>query len=438
MPQGDQWKNIAFVQQWKDIRRQQLEDRYRRNAPFVAVNPTPLLTGIPLAAIRNFEPLADPEYIKARELIQWENESLTHRARRVDSNKKYSRKNGRNSHAVPALFARDGAGWILTSAAHRATAGKLEKAQRMYVAGLERKAQRELSCGILGGETHCRSGHSFRVAYECGNRYCVTCGPRAARRLFAHHRDRLLFVATGLMFCDQEECLECSRAIEAKELPHWPPPRGHKPKVVCAKIDFTLKNPGSLPAPEQMRELNQFIKRFCRAIERRFKISRKQYGLAYCDELGGNNSNPHAHGIYVGPWLPQSKERKEISQLWAEITGGSFIISIKYARSFTEALYHAVKYPAKFAERSTPARLADLELVFHRVRRFHTLAAFYNPETPKEEKPPRRKCPVCGEPLSEPSGWKTISELESQGLRDVEEVRSEVARLRGLGGLAPP
>jgi hypothetical protein len=32
-----------------------------------------------------------------------------------------------------------------------------------------------------------------------------------------------------------------------------------------------------------------FIRKSCRLIEKEFRISRKDYGLAYCDELGGNN-----------------------------------------------------------------------------------------------------------------------------------------------------
>jgi hypothetical protein len=144
----------------------------------------------------------------------------------------------------------------------------------------------------------------------------------------------------------------------------------------------------------------------------------------------GNNNNPHAHAIYVGPWLPQKK--KELSALWHEITGDSFILSIKYAEDFGRALYHAVKYPAKFAERSSPERLADLEIVFHRVRRFHTLAAFYAPEAPEPEAPPSWDCPVCHSPLSEPRGFEGVQELRARGLRDLAQVRAEQARNWGL------
>jgi hypothetical protein len=386
---------------------------------------------------------ADP-----RGAIQWENEALTTRAVRLepDLRKPKSGKTAAQArHQVPAMIALELGGdgsenWILSPPVHRASEGKLTKSKEMVRGGLEKKAQREIACGLLGGEVTCKTGHSFRVGYECGNRYCVTCGPLAARRLFAKQHSRLFFTATRLMLCGEENCAECNDALEKKRLPHWPPPRGTRPRVVCAKIDFTLRHErgDALPAPQRMQELNRLIKKFCRALEKKFHIRRREYGLAYCDELGGNNSNPHAHGIYVGPWLPQ--EKKQLSALWQQITGDSFILSIKYADDFSKALYHAVKYPAKFAERSSPERLASLEKVFHRVRRFHTLAAFYNPECPLEEKPPAKRCPLCDECLSQPRGFQTIAELARRGLEDLEAVAVRINRDRALEGAtrAPP
>jgi hypothetical protein len=312
----------------------------------------------------------------------------------------------------------------------------------MFDLGLEKKAKRQAACGILGGEVHCRGGHNFFTAYRCGNRYCSNCAPLDGKKLFARQRDKLLFVSQRLMLCGEENCEECFHALEEERIPHWPPPRGEgKPRIVCAKIDFTLRHDRfkGMPGPDVMRYLNQCIKKFFRALEKNLGIRRCEYGIAFCDELGGNNSNPHAHCIYVGPWLPQNK--KELSALWQEVTGDSFIVSIKYARNFTEALFHAVKYPAKFAQRSSPERLAELERVFHRVRRFHTLAAFYNPEAPAQEKPPIKRCPICDELLSEPRGFQTVEYLSRiRGLKDIDAVRAQVARDRALAGtdLPPP
>ena len=109
-------------------------------------------------------------------------------------------------------------------------------------------------------------------------------------------------------------------------------------------------------------------------------------------------------------------------------------MSLKYADSFSEALYHAVKYPAKFAERSSPRRLAELEIIFHRVRRFHTLAAFYNPDVPKPEKQFKR-CPRCGGRMLEWFRFEGLSELRARGLRDVREAQREASFARAN---APP
>lgn len=431
--QGDQWKDANLVEQWKQERQAALQSGWKKNG---RLNFAPLLAGVPVTVAPDLSVLATFEQVAP--LTQYESESLLDRARRIEPRAARSPTNGRalgtDAYRVPDLIAHDGQQWILSPMGKRAKPERLAKSKRMYEQGLTKKAQRQIACGILGGEAHCKDqGHKFYVAYECELRYCPDCGPKLANKLFARQHDKLLFVAQQLMRCGIDDCRECNDAIQNGKLPHWPPPRGHKPPVVCAKLDFTLRHQAgetTPPAPERMRELNQLIKKFCRAIEKRYRIKRSEYGLAYCDELGGNNNNPHAHAIYVGPWLPQKK--KELSALWHEITGNSFILSIKYAEDFGRALYHAVKYPAKFAERSSPERLADLEVVFHRVRRFHTLAAFYAPEVPETEPPAAWDCPICHSPLSEPRGFEGIQELRARGLRDLVQVKAELAREVGL------
>jgi hypothetical protein len=403
------WKDPRFLERWKvEHRKKKAESSWR----------SPLFTGLPVAATVDTELAGIVEH--AGPYQPRLNETLSERARRIDSRDRHTGEKT-NGYAIPTLLALEADGsWNISPVARRARKEKLEKAQHLYRKGLDRKAQRELACGLLGGEVVCRNGHAFCIGYECGNRYCVDCGPRAANRLFAKHHSRLTAVARRLV-------------------PEWPPAPGKKPRVVIAKLDFTLRNTGQMPTPKLMRRLNDCIKRFCRAIERRYGISRQQYGLAFCDELGGNNTNAHAHGVYVGPWLPQ--ERKELSRLWAKITGdGSFIISIKYAKSFESALFHAVKYPAKLIHSSGPERLADLEIVFHRVRRFHALAAFYNPKSDAENVEPNqdcsscRRCPECNEQLSEVTRWVPIAQLEARGLRDVRQAKAEFARARIFSG----
>ena len=111
------------------------------------------------------------------------------------------------------------------------------------------------------------------------------------------------------------------------------------------KLDITTRNVGEMPTAEEVRQFNKDIRKLFRAIEREFGISRREYGVLWCCEFGSGNTNLHAHGVYAGPCLPQ----RELSRLWSVIrSDGSFIVSIKKARSFEAALGHALKYPSKF------------------------------------------------------------------------------------------
>jgi hypothetical protein len=186
-----------------------------------------------------------------------------------------------------------------------------------------------------------------------------------------------------------------------------------------------------MPDASTIRQFNEKIRKFWRAVESRFGISRQEYGVLWCDEFGGSNSNLHAHGAYAGPWLPQKK--KELSKLWSEIVGETAFVSIKPAKSFTGALAHALKYTSKYVSDSSPDRLAALEKAFHRVRRVHTMAAFYNvKEEPGADSGSLdcKGCPECGGTLIRPSGWKLrpISELKEAGLRPLEETWREKGR----------
>jgi hypothetical protein len=499
LPIVTDWKNAFQVERWKAAVRSQ-NDRSVMHHAEQHVNRAPLLSGIALAADVD-EKLLDA-ITKDRELRGPDDETLLENLHRLEKLEKKIQKAVSHrdpasaKHQCPALIVEYGGWWIIHPAAqldqiathtekgkarHAHLQRNTEKAKALYKHGLIAKAQRQLACRLLGGEVHCQSGHEFYSAYQCNLRYCPECGPEQATQLLMRHRERLRFVAQSLMLCGKENCAECNQAIEKKGLPHWPPPTGSTPQLVCAQLDFTVRKQGTtMPDAQRMRELNSCIKKFCRGIERRFRttgartielperpskqelarltpdekkarrkkfndalaawrkaerITRRRYGLAYCDELGGNNNNPHAHGVWVGPWLPNTK--KELSKFWAKIAGpkfpGTFIISIKYTThtdqpiTFEQALWHAVKYPAKFAERSAPQRLADLEKVFHGVRRFHTLARFYRPEAPENPEPPPHVCPVpgCGARMSDWQVFRTIAALEKAGLRDIRQAARE-------------
>jgi hypothetical protein len=296
---------------------------------------------------------------------------------------------------------------------------RFAQAEEMQRLNLHGKAKRLLLCGRIGRRVNCTDSdhHKFFQGYLCRNRYCETCGPVWFRKTFSERLTALESVV-GHLLHDGEQ-------------------RGRR--IVIAKLDFTVPNTGQMPTPEFVRKFHADLHRFWRAAERRFGISRKEYGWVGCDEFGGDNTNLHKHCVYVGPWLPQ--KRKELSALWSEIRGERSFVSIKPAKTFSAALAHALKYPAKFLDASTPERLAQLEAVFHRTRRFSSGGAFYNVTPVREpgDDSPVGECPLCGARLVEVmEPWSAVFALEGEGRRSVEQVRREIGRARILSGAGPP
>lgn len=333
---------------------------------------------------------------------------------------------------------------------------KQKKAVRMFEAELQKKANRELACGLIGGVVPCRDcGARYAVSYECGNRYCLTCGPERANECFAKIKDRIQLAAANLMLCDNLDCKQCywfrrgrTRREDGEQMPipHWPPAQtGPRAKKVIAILDFMLPNVGR-PETWVARRFNLAIKKTIRTLARRAGISRREYGYLFTDEYGAHNTNLHCHGIWVGPRL----DWKEIQRAWRKYS--KFIVPayskpgrvvIRSCNVLAPALYHAIKYPAKFGEHASGEWLAELEIAFHRVRRLHRLGAFYNmpkPEDEPEHDGRMTKCPGCKGPLGEPTFNRLLSDLYAEGLRNLRVVVREIAYAKatsGAVGLSP-
>lgn len=279
--------------------------------------------------------------------------------------------------------------------------------------GLKSKAGRAASCKVFARRLDCteNSEHRFLDLFRCGLRYCPQgCGERSFSELFHKHM-RLAQVVAAIAN------------------------RANGRSMVVAKLDFTSKKLSVMPTSDQVRKFNEDIRRFFRLVEKEFGIARQAYGCLWCDEFGSGNTNLHAHSVYVGPFLKQ----KTLSRLWARVRGdGSFIVSIKVARSFELALAHCLKYPSKFFN-APGRRLAALEKAFHRVRRVHAVAAFYNPKIerePGEDGPLDGGCPYCHAPLgqniSTKRGWDFAEACKSEGRIEIESARTDMRRARVL------
>jgi hypothetical protein len=305
-----------------------------------------------------------------------------------------------------------------------ASTERLAQALALESFGLRSKARRLVLCGRLGHRiNHQRSQgachRKFVELHFCREKYCVFCGPQQFRELFAKLQNALVPVA---------EQLVCDGARSGRQM-------------VTAKLDFTVRNDGHMPTPQEVRQFHADMRRFWRAAERKFGIKRSEYGVVRCDELGGDNTNLHCHCAYVGPWLPQ--KNKELSNLWSQIRGEQAFVSIKPAKTFAGALAHALKYPAKFLDKSTPERLAALERTFHKTRRVSTGGAFYRINDLREPGSDRELehafCPFCNVRLVVVrEQWQPLFILEEEGRISLRTAEREAGQARVFSGAGPP
>jgi hypothetical protein len=391
------WKDDPqFLSAWKATKRRTLEEVWQARY-------SPLFHGVPLAARRDDSLAGALAY--AEKTILEEGETLSERARRLEEQENRGRNRSRRSkYSVQGALGKDDAGrFVIAPWANAATLFSLECAKALYERGAEKKAQRRLACTVLWAKRSCPNGHQWRVPYGCGGRYCPLCGPRRTRELLAE----LIATLTSVV----------------KDI------RTRNRSAVVASIDFTWPNTGQMPSRAEIQRFNRCIKKCFRILEKRFKFTRQDYGVVFSDEFGGSNSNLHAHCVYVGPWIPQSKRSKQLSKAWAKATGGiARIASIKLQPDLPSALAHAVKYSAKYVELSTPQRLAELEVAFHGVRRIHRLARFHGvTKTAAENQLDFCLCPLCRAPLGEIGEW-----VPQDQLRDVPGLEEFVLRQRAI------
>ena len=318
---------------------------------------------------------------------------------------------------------------------------------------LLKKANRIANCGASGRRLDCRdhAEHVFFGEFRCQCRYCRRCGTDVFSALFGKY--------VGL----------------------WPivkallPRNGFRSRIVIAKLDFTAVNLGRMATPEEIREFNMDIRECARRTLRESGSGSKQYGFLWCDEFGGwdpkkesYNTNLHAHGVYVGPYIPQDVFARVWAQIRAEKDGAkiAWISNQKIdnppadfleceRRRFMRALGHALKYTGKHVSRSDGERLAELEVAFHTVRRVHTMGLFYHADLRCESQcggcksrcelvnghegdhhckhhGHENRCPLCTGYLMFPreSGYAPVSDLKKEGRRELGEVRRQVSRDR--------
>jgi len=253
-------------------------------------------------------------------------------------------------------------------------------AQVLIENGLAPKANRYIECCRYGVRLQCKGPvtHELFSPLYCDLRYCPRCGPRQFARLIEKHSPAVNAV------CKQK-----------------------KPGYLLREITFTSLNTGELSSL-QVKRFNQNVKA---AVKKAFAKS-DAWGALWCDEVGFNNTNLHAHVLVYGPYIEQAV----LAETWRTISGDSVVYIRKAHVNGPKALIHLLKYVSKMPA-DVPEIIGQLEVAFHKCRRVHALGVFYNfsgDDTDNIESE-WTTCPHCGADLERLPGTFRLEKLIMEG-----------------------
>ena len=135
------------------------------------------------------------------------------------------------------------------------------------------------------------------------------------------------------------------------------------------EITLTSLNTGTLTS-EQIKTFNRVCQR--RPWRRLLKV--KGWGAIWCDEVGFDNTNLHAHILFYGPFVPQ----RRLVEVWKQVSGFEVVyIEKAHARGLPGALDTCLKYVSKPPSKRSQ-QIGLLEVAFHGTRRVHAVGFFYN------------------------------------------------------------
>jgi len=244
---------------------------------------------------------------------------------------------------------------------------------------LAAKANRFMECSRYACLYKCKGPeeHDLFSPIYCDLRFCPRCAPRQYARLIEKYEPIV-------------------KAVAAQR----------KAGFKFRELTLTTRNTGSLSATQ--------VKQFNRELKETLKILMadvRDWGAIWCDEVGFNNTNLHAHVLLYGPYIPQTK----LAEVWKEISGQE-IVYIKEARSGAKALIHLLKYVSK-PPASDPKQIGLLEVAFHGTRRVHTVGAFYNfaGDDSDNVRSEWESCPHCGAGLKKLPGTVRIESAIAEG-----------------------
>jgi hypothetical protein len=242
------------------------------------------------------------------------------------------------------------------------------------------KANRYMECSRYAHLYQCKGEkrHDLFSPIYCDLRFCPSCAPRQFARLIEKYEPVL-------------------KAVSAQK----------KVGFQIREITLTTRNTGSL-TPEQIKKFNLDVKTILKSLMHDVD----GWGAIWCDEVGFNNTNLHAHILLYGPFIPQER----LAEVWNEISGHEVVYITKARRSGGRALIHLLKYVSK-PPANDPNLIGLLEVAFHGTRRVHALGLFYNfvGEDTDHIHSEWENCPHCGAELTKLPGSIRIEKAIIEG-----------------------
>jgi hypothetical protein len=242
------------------------------------------------------------------------------------------------------------------------------------------KANRYLECSHYGVRLQCQgeSKHDLFAPLYCDLRYCPRCGPRQFARLIQKYSPVVKLLSSR-----------------------------RRAGYLLREITLTTRKESNLTS-ECVKTFNDDVK----CTLKRLMKGAKGWGAIWCDEVGFNNINLHAHILFYGPYIEQT----HLAQVWREISGHEVVFITKAHVSGPRALIHLLKYVSK-PPADNPEIVGHLEVAFHGRRRVHALGSFYNfagDDTDNLESE-WKTCPHCGSELTRLPGSARIETLIMEG-----------------------
>lgn len=242
---------------------------------------------------------------------------------------------------------------------------------------LHQKARRYLECLRYGIRLQCEGPqqHALFAVVHCDLRFCPCCGPRQFARLIEKYSPVL-------------------RSVSGQRR------RGY----ALREITLTCRKSASLTSA-QVKKFNEDVKKALKVVA----ADAEDWGAIWCDEVGFNNTNLHAHILFYGPYVEQSR----LAEVWRAISGHQVVFITKAHVNGPKALIHLLKYVSK-PPSDDPEIIGQLEVAFHGRRRVHALGVFYNfasDDSHDHQPNPWKSCPHCGAGLTRQPGTVRLENL---------------------------